>query len=684
MTFLKLLVVFSMVLAILSLLPRNFAWGEASGRVAAQFPGRALVSGKDIPVGTPDGRGPLAAHAITAEPLGFASIFGAERPDLLLSTTKFGQDVGLFLHPWLADTDDGAPVFGTRIAIAYPFEGPYPPPGAICQTADGKVHGIWLNGAQLVCTVLDIEGRAFKETGRIDLPDLPGGPGNVGLLPNPDGSVEILLQIGDGVPYKPTDFGGRAPEYRPYDGAGVWRGGFPYVFLYAVTLPAAFVGPAANARQISPTDHEVQMSYSHITSVNLGSGRERDVLCGSWYGGLYYYRNRAATGLELAPRRHIVDAYGNAHRHPVIHPGPTAYPQRDTGYSDLIAAGEGGLYYYRFSGAFTGEDKPIYDDPVPVLEEKADLYAGTLPVPNVVDWDGDGVMDIVSGNSEGRVLFFRNIGSNAAPAFAPGAPIEAGGRPIDIQPGYRDDIQGPGEARWGYACPAVADWNGDGLPDILMSDSTARHTIYLNRGAPQAPALEAGSPLYLDGLDLHGTWRVKPAVAKLGEQMAYVALDDDDEFHLYWRLDDYNLSDGSKLRLDDGAVIKANSLSAGGTGRLKLNLADWDRDGLVDMIVGTPRHGSVPNPETGLPQSLGLPGSAVLFLRNVGSNTAPVFKFPEIMTFRGEPIFLGQHACGPTVADFGDPNGPDMLVGEEGGRIIYYKREDLSHTRAKE
>ena len=33
--------------------------------------------------------------------------------------------------------------------------------------------------------------------------------------------------------------------------------------------------------------------------------------------------------------------------------------------------------------------------------------------------------------------------------------------------------------------------------------------------------------------------------------MAYVALDDDDQFHLYWRIDDQNLRDGGKLWLDE-------------------------------------------------------------------------------------------------------------------------------------
>ncbi len=210
-----------------------------------------------------------------------------------------------------------------------------------------------------------------------------------------------------------------------------------------------------------------------------------------------------------------------------------------------------------------------------------------------------------------------------------------------------------------------------------MSDSTSQHTVYLNRGTPTQPVLDFGHPLYFDGLELQGTWRVKPGVAKLDDRNAYVTLDGDDAFHLYWQVDDYNLADGGKLRLDDDSVIQANFLSAGGTGRLKINLVDWDGDGLHDLIVGTPRHGSVPNPKTGLPQSLGLPGSAVLFLRNVGTNRAPRFKLPEMLEHKGQPICLGQHACGPTVADFGSPDGPDLIVGEESGRFIFYRRANL-------
>ncbi len=643
----------------------------------------ALESGGRIPVGTGDARGPLAAHAVISHPVGVASVFGGEQPGLFVRTGRFGSEAGLFLHPWIATAEDGTPVFGGRIPVRFPLARKsrgrrYPAHGSIFQTPDGVVHGVWLDRDSLVHTLFDAETRSFEIAGRVRIEGLPHHPESVAVVVNPDASVEALLGIGDGVALRPSEFGSRDPNYRPYDGAGVWRGGFSYVCMYASKLPGLLQEPASSPRLVSRTQREVRNTYGQIALVNLGPGRGRDVITGSLYGGLHHYHNTMSGGLALERRVHVADATGTAHRHPTVRPCPVAYPNPETGLSDIIAGGEGALYYYQFTGEFTDEDKPIYDAPRFVLEQNADLYGGTLPVPNVVDWDGDGKKDIVSGNSEGKVLFFRNTSTSKAPAFAPGVPLEAGGRVIHIQPGYRDNIQGPDEARWGYTCPTIADWNGDGLPDILMNDSTGKHTVYLNCGAPDQPELAAGHPLYFDGLDLHGTWRVKPAVAKIESRMAYVALDDEDQFHLYWRVDDHNLEDGGKLHLDDGSVIGANFLSAGGTGRLKLNLVDWDLDGPLDLLVGTPRHGSVPNPETGLPQSLGLPGSAVLFLRNVGSNTKPVFEFPKLMAFRGDPIFLGQHACGPAIADFGGEAGPDLIVGEEDGRFWFYRRKDLS------
>jgi hypothetical protein len=90
-----------------------------------------------------------------------------------------------------------------------------------------------------------------------------------------------------------------------------------------------------------------------------------------------------------------------------------------------------------------GEDgRPVFAEPVSVLQENADLYAGTLPSPTTVDWNGDGVLDILAGNSEGFVLFFENIGSNDEPKFLPATRVQAGGREIQVQAGYSGSLQG--------------------------------------------------------------------------------------------------------------------------------------------------------------------------------------------------------------------------------------------------
>ena len=131
----------------------------------------ALESGARIPVGG-EGRGPLAAHAVVAHPIGAIKAKAGKGCDIFVSTGRFGSDTGLFLYPFKTRTAAGTPVFGARMPVTYPLaqksrDKAYPRTGTIFESADGVVYGVWLDRKNLVCSIFDRAALAFKSTGKI-------------------------------------------------------------------------------------------------------------------------------------------------------------------------------------------------------------------------------------------------------------------------------------------------------------------------------------------------------------------------------------------------------------------------------------------------------------------------------------------------------------------------------------
>lgn len=663
---------------------KNARWIGAIVLAAAGFAGAAEARAEDpVPAAAdrlalrsaaPGGEGPLALPNLRHVPIGHAHVFGSAQPDLFVS--GFGGPRRLYVFPWKATARGGVPVFGEPLVVSSPYQDR----GEIFQTEDGVIHGLWLDGREVVHTLLDTGKLAFEEVGRVEVSGLPRTPASLAVFLRRGGEVDLVFEIPDGVAMRSGH--PWSEDWRPFDGSGIWTGGFPYRYLYAARFPGLLTGPAREVRQVSPTLREVFFGLYQMAAVNFGPGHEDGLVAGSRLGAFVYYREGGSGTLTLEGRKLIAGRDGNGLRHPTSSAGVIGYPNPETGLSDLIGGGEGALYYYRFTGKFTPGGAPVFEVPRPVLQRNADLYAGTLPVVSVIDWNGDGLLDIVAGNSEGRVLFMENIGTNEEPAFLPGKPVFAGGEEVFIQAGYKGSIQGVQEARWGYACPTVADWNGDGLPDIVMGDITGSYSVYINRGTPTEPLLDAARPIYWDGLELHGKWRVQPAVGRVGNRTAMVIVDGDDHFHLFWRIDDYNVKSAGKLRLNDGSLIAASHEPGGGTGRAKLTFYDWTGDGALDLLIGTSRRNAIPNKETGFPQpALGAsPPATVLFMKNVGTSEEPVFEHPRPFFHRAWGIVQpgGAHACTVTGTELGGGPGPNLLVGNETGRFFLLRGEHLT------
>lgn len=107
----------------------------------------------------------------------------------------------------------------------------------------------------------------------------------------------------------------------------------------------------------------------------------------------------------------------------------------------------------------------------------------------VADWDGDGDNDLIlsgvgdvpapaargRGDRVTKVWLVENRGMPRAPAWSAPVPLEAGGEPIQAGPLSNG--------------PLVADWNGDGKPDLLLGSRDGSLLLFENVGEPRAPRL---------------------------------------------------------------------------------------------------------------------------------------------------------------------------------------------------
>jgi hypothetical protein len=81
---------------------------------------------------------------------------------------------------------------------------------------------------------------------------------------------------------------------------------------------------------------------------------------------------------------------------------------------------------------------------VPIFANYFNITANGSPItvplgcssPFIYDWDGDGVKDLLFGQfTSGKVQFWKNSGTNAAPIFTTGSYVQAGGVDISVSSG---------------------------------------------------------------------------------------------------------------------------------------------------------------------------------------------------------------------------------------------------------
>jgi hypothetical protein len=584
-----------------------------------------------------------------------------------------------------------------------------------------------------------------------------------------DGRVSLIVGTNDWSEYWPKDVGAweDRPGYRPFDEHGTWRGGPMHGRLYLLRNTSNPDGPSdgpSDGSSGQPADEPafaapVELCHEDgaplevyglagpaaIPAARESEGAPFDLVVADFLDRLWYFRCAGAPGPDGVPRfeaRTPVRSTGQPapeiDRPPLVPPPPVDYPPVERlpdelvlptcmhavayvewpqaqggGAALLVAAEDGYVRALRWSGR-TAAGVPVVGPPERIQEVGARLSVGAKACPNAVDWDGDGLDDLVLGNAAGQVLLCRNTGTSAGPVFAPPQPLSAGGRPLWLMAGPPGTMQGPSEVKWGYINPAVGPWPAPpGRPPgraIVCGDALGQNTLYLeeppssvsssSRDAGAIRSAGAGPPQLSPGRRLHvlgeagwqplvTRWRCRPQLYDWGEgQVTYLQVAADGTLTRYRLLPDGPASERGearvaahdRLRYEDGAPVRLDSDFGGRIGRLKLAIADWDGDGLPDLLVA----GSGTQPVGANPYRK----STVFLLRNTGAPGRPRFARPEpILLDAGSSALFGGHSCvpapcslGPAPGDTGAPLGytgagrPDLLVGSENGRVYAFRR----------
>ncbi len=485
-----------------------------------------------------------------------------------------------------------------------------------------------------------------------------------------DGALDIVQAAEDWSDYGWDD---------GYDARGTWVHGPLHGVLYVLRNEGTTAAPrygapapllAGGVRLDQPGGNPVP-NFEDFD----GDG-DLDLLTGEFLDAFTYYENTGSrTRPTYAAGRPVPDARGDRLRMDLEMSVPVAFDWNRDGHVDLIVGDEDGrVAFVRNTGRLDAARTPIFETPRYFQQQADTLKSGALATPATVDWDGDGDLDILSGNTAGYVEFFENLsGSNVErPRWAGPRRLDAGGAPFRVMAGPNGSIQGPVEAKWGYTTFSVADWNGDGLPDLVLNSILGEVVWLRNVGTRTSPRLAAPQPIEVQwegppprlgwgwkvpsGNALLTQWRTTPVAHDFtGDGLTDLAmLDTEGYLALFRRTSDAerraHLGPPQRVFVDEaGAPLRLNDKTAGGSGRRKLAVVDWNGDGKFDLLVNS--------------------ANANLLLQVGQRDGRWIFRDAGPLASRN----IEGHDVSPATADFDGDGVPDFLGGAEDGRLYYMR-----------
>lgn len=526
-----------------------------------------------------------------------------------------------------------------------------------------------------------------------------------------------------------------------WDREGNWRNGplHGYVYLVENQGPATANPSPATASPGPPANLQARLStlatarFAEPRKLTTTDGRpidvfgmpspcfadfdgdgDLDLLCGEFLDGFTFFQNVGTREApQFAPGVKLTQRDGKTPLQMDLQMiTPVALDWDGDGTLDLVCGDEDGrvALLRNLGERLPNDGGPAFAPPSYFQQQAADVKFGALVTPFSVDWDGDGDEDLLCGNTAGYLGFIENLGGDPPRWAAPRLwhrHVPLFGDVLTEQvvrhaAGPKGSIQGPCEAKWGYTTLTAADWDGDGVADLVVNDIWGRVVWYRRGAAAAEEALDGPTPLavaWREGVPkpawvwwtpepgtLTTQWRTTPcAVDWNGDGLTDLVMLDHEGYLAFsertregedlvllpprrifklagpCEFDSRHRPVGEKR--DD--LLRLNTGRAGASGRRKLHVVDWDGDGRLDLLVNSVN---------------------VNWLRNVRTDDEGFTWFED----RGplDDRILAGHDTAPATVDWNGDGIPDLLVGAEDGRL-YYKLNprtaptDLERRRAR-
>ena len=458
--------------------------------------------------------------------------------------------------------------------------------------------------------------------------------------------------------------------------AGELYGGFVYFKGFSALFPGLSLAAT------NPLAGQDVGNFSTPSLGDLDADGDLDLVSGEQSGSFVYYEN---TGTARIPA--FVQRTGAANPLAGKSAGSYSSPalgdlDRD-GDLDLVAGGNNVFFYFENTGdakspafvARTGSANPLLGVVVP----------GGIPALGDLDRDGD--LDFVSGENFGTFLTFENTGSATSPAFvaltgnanplagqdvgstsAPALGDVDGDGALDVLSGEFDGTltgvrsdagrfsQRTGAAnpldgvfQFGGGAPALGDLDADGDRDLVSGLNNGTTLYYENTGSATSPAFIArtGAANPLDGLIV-------------GRSPSLADVDADGDLDLFsggafsgtfFYFENTGSAANPAFVARTGAANPLDGLNVGANA--SPTLGDLDDDADLDLITGDQFGGFT-------------------YLENTGSAASPAFvlRVGASNPLHGENV---GSAPSPALEDVDRDGDLDALSGASGGAIFYYE-----------